>query len=104
MIRHETIACNAYPSPVVGLGQNLLNRGVVGGLLKQRESTDSAVEHMIGKVSGDLSRFRLPKQQRTDHCNLTLAKLPDPPIAKQTDHPEHDQLGKDEKPGSRPPH
>ena len=102
MIRHEAIGCDAYPSPVVGLGQNLLKRGVVGGLVKQRESTDSAVEHMIGKVSGDLSRFRLPKQQRTDHCNLTLAKLPDPPIAKQADHPEHDQLGKDEQPGSRP--
>lgn len=26
-----------------GIGQNLLKRGVVGGLLKQRESTDSAV-------------------------------------------------------------
>jgi hypothetical protein len=101
-IRHETIACNAYPSPVVGLGQNLLNLGVVDGLVKRRESTDSAVEHMIGKVSGDLYGFRLPKQQRTDHCNLTLAELPDPPIAKQANHPEQDELCKNEQPGSRP--
>jgi len=63
VIRHEAIGCDAYPSPVAGLGQNLLTRGVAGGLVKQRESTGSAVEHMIGKVSGDLFGFRLPKQQ-----------------------------------------
>ena len=51
MIRLEATGRDAYSSPVVGLGQNLLKRGVVGGLVKQRESTDSAVEHMIGKVS-----------------------------------------------------
>ena len=62
-IRHETIACDACLSPVVGLGQNLLKHGAVGGLVKQRESTDLAVESMIGKVSGDLHGFRLAKQQ-----------------------------------------
>jgi hypothetical protein len=49
--------CDEYPSPVVGLGRNLLKRGVVGGLGKQRESTDSMVEHMMSKVSGDLYGF-----------------------------------------------
>ena len=44
MIRHATIACNGYLSPVVGPGKKFLTRGVVGGRLKQRESTDSVVE------------------------------------------------------------
>ena len=63
MIRHEAIGRDTYSSPVGGLGQNLLKRGIVGGLLKRRESADSADEHMMGKVSGDLHGFRLPKQQ-----------------------------------------
>lgn len=92
MIRHEA----AYPSPAVSLGRNLFNRDGVGGLLEPRKSTESTVERLIGKVSGDPKGFHLPKQQRTDHGNLTSAKLPDPPIAKQTDRPEHDQLCKDE--------
>lgn len=62
-IRHEAIGRDAYPSPTAGLGENLLNHGAVGGLVKQRESTDSAVEHMIGKVSGDLYGFRFPTQE-----------------------------------------
>jgi hypothetical protein len=35
----------------VGLSQNLLKRGVVSRLVKQRESSDSAVEDMIGEFS-----------------------------------------------------
>ena len=31
MIPHEAISCDANPSPVVGLGQNYLDHGVVGG-------------------------------------------------------------------------
>ncbi len=61
MIWHEAID-DAYPSPIVDLSQNLLRHGVVVGLAKQRESTDLAIEHMVGKVSGDLYGFRLPKQ------------------------------------------
>lgn len=102
MIRHETIGCDAYPSPVVDRGQNLLTHGKIVGLVKQRKSTDSVVGHMIGKVSGALYRFGLPKQQRSNRGNLPVAKLPDPPIAKQTDYPEYDQLCKDKQPGSRP--
>jgi len=63
MIRQEAIGCDSYLSPAVGLGQDLLKRGVVGGLVKHLESIDSAVEHMIGKVSGDPYSFLLPKQQ-----------------------------------------
>src|SRR5262245_21697375 len=98
VIRHEAIACDAYPSPVVDQGQHFLTHGVVVSVVKQRESTDAVVEHMIGMVSGDLYGFRLPQQERTDHCNLTLAKLPDPSIAKQTDYPKHEQFHKDEQP------
>ncbi len=96
MIRQEATGCDGYPTPVVSLGRSLFNRDGVGGLLKQRESTDSAVELMIGKVSGDPMGFHLLKQQPTDHGNLPLAKLPDPLIAMQADRPEHDQLCKDE--------
>jgi hypothetical protein len=41
--------------------QNLHKRGIVVKMAKQRESIDSAVQHMIGKVSGDLYGLRLPK-------------------------------------------
>lgn len=53
MIRHEATGCDGYPTPVVSLGRNLFNRDGVGGLVKQRDSTESTVERMIGKVSGD---------------------------------------------------
>jgi hypothetical protein len=76
--------CFAYAIPIVGIGRrNLLKRGVVGGRGKQRESTDSMVEHMMGKVSGDLYWVSLPKQERTDYCYLILANFPDLLIAKQ---------------------
>ena len=51
MIRHQAIGRDAYPGPVVGLSQNLLKRGVVRGLIKQRESSNSAVEDMLGEIS-----------------------------------------------------
>jgi len=41
VIRHEVIGYNAYPSPVVDFGQDLFKPGIVSGLVKQRESTDS---------------------------------------------------------------
>lgn len=42
----------AYAGLGVRLSQNLLKRGVVSGRLKQRELSDSAVEDMVGEVSG----------------------------------------------------
>jgi len=70
VIRHEAIGRDAYVSPVVGLGQNLLKGGVVRGLFKQWESTDSAVEHMIDKVSSS-------EAGAAGHATL-LATLPHP--------------------------
>lgn len=60
MIRHEATGCDGYPTPVVSIGRNLFNRDGVGGLVKQRDSTESTVERMIGKVSGDPKGFHLP--------------------------------------------
>jgi hypothetical protein len=51
VIRHQAIGCDAYPGLGVGLSQNLLKCGVVSRLVKQRESSDSAVEDMIGEFS-----------------------------------------------------
>ena len=56
MIRHQTIGRDAYSGPVVGLSQNLLKCGVVSRLVKQREPPDTAVEDMIGEVSGSGER------------------------------------------------
>ena len=55
MIRHQAIGRDADPGGVLGLGENLLKRRVVSGLVKQGESPDSAVEDMIGEVSGSKS-------------------------------------------------
>jgi hypothetical protein len=67
VIRHQTIGGNANPRLGLGFGQNLLKRGIVSGLLKQRKATDSAVEYMIGKISSSETRS-------TRHGNL----LPNP--------------------------
>jgi hypothetical protein len=56
VIRHQAIGCDAYPGLGVGLSQNLLKRGVVSGFLKQWESSDSAVEDMIGEVTSNEAR------------------------------------------------
>ena len=50
-IRHQAIGRDADPGPVVGLSQNLLTRGVVRGRIKQRESSNLAVEDMLGEIS-----------------------------------------------------
>ena len=47
----QAIGRDAYPGPVVGLSQNLLTRGVVRGRIKQRESSNLAVEDMLGEIS-----------------------------------------------------
>ena len=49
MIRYQAIGGNPNPRLGLGFGQDLLKRGIVIGLLKQRESSNSAVEYMIGK-------------------------------------------------------
>jgi hypothetical protein len=56
VIRHQAIGRDSYPCLGVSLSQNLLKRGVVSGLVKQRESPDSAVEDMIGEASGSEAR------------------------------------------------
>ena len=78
MIRHQAIGRDAYPGPVVGLSQNLLTRGVVRGRIKQRESSNSAVEDMIGEISSRETwtawhAHLLPKPSSSCH-----EKTPDP--------------------------
>jgi len=51
VIRHQAIGRDAVPGPVVGLSQNLLKRGVGRGRIKQRESSNSVVDDMIGEIS-----------------------------------------------------
>ena len=51
MIRHEAIGGNADLGVGVGLGENLFKGGVVSGLFKQRESSDTTIQDVIGKVA-----------------------------------------------------
>jgi len=51
VIRHQAIGCDTHPGLGVGLSQNPLKRSVARGLVKQWESSDSAVEDMIGEVT-----------------------------------------------------
>jgi len=52
MIRHEAIGGNADLGLGVGLGENLFKGGVISGCLKERESSDTTIQDVIGKISG----------------------------------------------------
>jgi hypothetical protein len=56
VIRHQTVGGNANPRLRVGLHQHRFNRGVVTRLLKQWESTDSAVQDVIGKIASSKAK------------------------------------------------
>jgi CRISPR/Cas system-associated protein endoribonuclease Cas2 len=45
VIRHEAKGYNPHATPVVEFGLRLLKYSVVSKIVKQRESTDSAIEH-----------------------------------------------------------
>ena len=51
VIRHQAIGGDADAGLGVGLGENLLKRGIVSGLVKQREPSDTTVQDMIREVS-----------------------------------------------------
>ncbi len=77
VIQHQTIGRDAYPGPVVGLSQNLLKCGVVSRLVKQRESSNSSVEDMIGEASSSEARaaWRIFYRNRRD---VVKKRLPPP--------------------------
>lgn len=52
MIRHEAIGGDADLGVGVGLGENLFKGGVISGCLEERESSDAAIQDMIGEVAG----------------------------------------------------
>jgi len=56
VIRHQAICGNADPSLGLGLRQNSLKGGVVRGLLKQREPSDSAVQDVIDEIFSSKAR------------------------------------------------
>jgi len=75
MIRHQAIGRDTNSGAVLGFRQDVLKRGVVRGLLKQRESPNSTVEDMIGKIAscearparhGSSSSGRTPILSRKD--------------------------------------
>lgn len=51
VIRHQAIGGDADLGLGLGFGENLFKGGVVSGLLKEREPSDTPVQHMIGEVS-----------------------------------------------------
>ena len=50
MIRHQAIGGDPEPCPLDGLRENPLTGDVVCGLLKQRQSSDAAIEQVTGEV------------------------------------------------------
>ncbi len=48
----QAIGGDSDPGLGVSLGENLLRGGVVSGFLKQGESPASAVEDVVGEISG----------------------------------------------------
>jgi len=48
VIGHETICRNTNASPLVGFMENFFKSSIVGRLFKQRQPTDTAVQHVIG--------------------------------------------------------
>lgn len=52
MIRHKAIGGDADLGVGVGLGENLFKGGVISGCLEERESSDAAIQDMIGEVAG----------------------------------------------------
>lgn len=56
VIRHQAIGREPEPGPLHGFGENPLKGDVVRRLLKQRQSTDTAIENVIGQVSGSEAR------------------------------------------------
>lgn len=56
MIRHQAIGGDAKARGCLRFGQNLLERGVVGGLLEQWQTADTTIQHMIGKIASSKTR------------------------------------------------
>ena len=56
MIRHQAIGGNANPRLGLGLSQNRFKRGLVSGLVKQREPPDTMVQNMIREVPRSKAR------------------------------------------------
>ena len=53
MIRHEAIGGDADLGVGVGLGENLFKGGVISGCLEERESPDTTIQDVIGKVTSN---------------------------------------------------
>jgi hypothetical protein len=52
VIRHEAIGGDADLGLGMSCGQNLFERSVVSGFLKEWESPDTTIQYMIGEISG----------------------------------------------------
>jgi hypothetical protein len=78
VIRHQAIGGDAYPGLVVGFSENLLKRSVVSWLLKQRESSDTTVQDMIGEVSSSEARAAWHVPSLPKLHELVKKRLPTP--------------------------
>ena len=56
MIRHQALGGNANPCLGLGLSQDRFKRGIVSGLVKQREPPDTTVQNMVREVSRSKAR------------------------------------------------
>jgi hypothetical protein len=76
VIRHQAIGGDADLGLSLGLGQNLLKRGVISGFLKQGKSPNPTVQDMIGEISSS-------KAWTARHADV----LPNPPRSCQEKTP-----------------
>ncbi len=51
VIGHQAIGGDADLGLGLGFGENLLERGVVSGLFKERQPSYATIQHVIGKIS-----------------------------------------------------
>ena len=56
MVGHETICRNADAGSFVGFLENFFKGSIVRRLLKQRQPTDTPVQHVVGKSAGGNAR------------------------------------------------
>ena len=69
VIRHQAIGGNANPRLGLGLSQDRFKRGIISGLVKQREPPDTTVQNMIREV------FR-SKAKAARHAKLLPTRPP----------------------------
>ena len=87
MIRHQTIGGDTDLGLSLGLGQNLLKRGVISGFLKQGKSPNPTVQDMIGEISSSKAWTARHRESSTE-CEALLSRKDSRPLLFRREHME----------------